>query len=163
MTQEEATLDAAPTIGTDTYDIVDGRYVIKDSVKKEFRENYEEAAGKYYLNLEFFVDWTIVQKYQPLSERTEAKEENGKFVIYDSKTVDAAEDAAIGSSMQEIKEQIEHYYHNAEIEILTSASLESCIQKYYETIAEMEKLGLKEWEAYESMQYDKAKKKLNIL
>ena len=138
MTQEEATLDAAPTIGTDTYDIVDGRYVIKDSVKKEFRENYEEAAGKYYLNLEFFVDWTIVQKYQPLSERTEAKEENGKFVIYDSKTVDAAEDAAIGSSMQEIKEQNEHYYHNAEIEILTSASLESCTQKYYETIAEME-------------------------
>ena len=61
-----------------------------------------------------------------------------KLVIYDSKTVDAAEDAAIGSSMQEIKEQIEHYYHNAEIEILTSASLESCTQKYYETIAEME-------------------------
>ncbi len=163
MTQEEATLDAAPTIGTGTYDIVDGHYVMKDSVRQEFRTDYEEAAGKYYLNMEFFVDWTIVQKYQPLSERTEAKEGNEKFVIYDSKTVDAAEDAGIGNSMQETKDQIEKYYHNAEIEILTSDSLESCTQKYYETIAQMEKMGLKEWEEYESQQYDEAKKRLEVL
>lgn len=163
MSQEEATLDAAPTIGTDTYDIVDGCYVIKDSVKQEFQENYEKAAEKYYLNIEFFVDWTIVQKYQPSSERTEAKDQYNKFVIYDSKAVNAAEDVATDSPMQELKEQIENFYNSAEIEILTSDSLESCTQKYYETIARMEEMGLEEWEAYESQQYYEAKKKLNVL
>ncbi|HBI59786.1 MAG TPA: hypothetical protein DDY31_01020 [Lachnospiraceae bacterium] len=157
MTQEEATLDAAPTIGTDTYDIVDGCFVLKDSVKLEFQENYEKAAEKYYLNLEFFVDWTIVQKYQPPSERTEAKAPYNKFVIYDSKPVDAAEDVSTDSSIQEIKEKIENVYNSAEIEILTSSSMEECTQKYYKAIARMEKMGLEEWEAYERQQYDKAK------
>lgn len=160
MTQEEATLDAAPTIGTDTYDIVDGHFAIRDSVKQEFRENYEKAAEKYYLNLEFFVDWTIVQKYQPTSERTEANERYNNFVIYDSKAVNAAEDVSTDNPMQARKEQIENFYNSAEIEILTSDSLKECTQKYYKTIAQMEKLGLEEWEAYESRQYDKAKEKL---
>lgn len=160
MTQEEATLDAAPTIGTDTYDIVDGRCIIRDAVKREFKEDYEKAAEKYYLNMEFFVDWTIVQKYQPSSERTETKDGYDKFVIYDSKAVNAAEDFGTDSSMQEIKEQIENFYNRAEIEILTSDSAESCTQRYYETIAQMEKKGLKEWEAYESRQYEKAKERL---
>ncbi len=163
MTQEEATLDAAPTIGTDTYDIVNGHYVIRDSVKQEFRENYEKAAQKYYLNIEFFVDWTIVQKYQPVSERTEANEEYNNFVIYDSKAVDAAEDVNTDSPMQEIKEDIESFYNNAEIEILTSNSLENCTKKYYETIARMEEMGLEEWEAYEMRQYYEAKKKLGTV
>ncbi len=163
MTQEEATLDAAPTIGTDTYDIVDGCFVIKDSVKKEFQENYERAAEKYYSNLEFFVDWTIVQKYQPSSERTEAKGSYNKFAIYDSKAVNAAEDVSTDSPMQEIKEQIESFYNSAEIEILISDSLESCTQKYYETITRMEEMGLGEWETYESQQYYEAKKKRSIL
>ena len=160
MTQEEATLDAAPTIGTDTYDIVDGHFAIRDSVKQEFRENYEKAAEKYYLNLEFFVDWTIVQKYQPTSERTEANERYNNFVIYDSKAVNAAEDVSTDNPMQARKEQIENFYNSAEIEVLTSDSLKDCTQKYYKTIAQMEKLGLEEWEAYESRQYDKAKEKL---
>lgn len=163
MTQEEATLDAAPTIGTETYDIVDGCYVMKDSVKREFEENYENAAAKYFLNIEFFVDWTIVQKYQPASERTDAKGQHRKFVIYDSKATEAAESVGEDSRMQEIKERIDSFYNSAEIEILTADSLEACTRKYQEAIAQMEKMGLKELEAYESRQYQEAKKKLDRL
>ncbi len=160
MTTEEATLDAAPTIGTETYDMVDGRYVMRDSVQQEFEENYEKAAEKYYLNIEFFVDWTIVQKYQPVSERTDSKGQAGNYIIYDSKPVEAAETVEEDSRIQEIKEEIESFYSGAEIEILTADSLESCMKKYQETIARMEQMGLKELEAYESQQYQEAKKKL---
>lgn len=160
MTKEEATLDAAPTIGTDTYDIVDGHYRIKDMVKQEFEENYEKASLKYFLNIEFFVDWTIVQKYQPAGERTDSKDQAGKYIIYDSKAVEAAESVEEDSRIQEIKEEIESFYSNAEIEILTADSVESCLGKYQETMDRMEQMGLKELEAYESRQYQKAKEKL---
>ncbi len=64
------------------------------------------------------------------------------------------------SRIQEIKEEIESFYSGAEIEILTADSLESCVKEYQETIARMEQMGLKELEAYESQQYQEAKKKL---
>lgn len=163
MTQEEATLDAAPSIGTETYDIVDGHYVIRDSVKQEFEEDYEKAAGKYYPNLEFFVDWTIVQKYQPPSEMQAFKEQYGGCKIYDSKAADAAVSVGTDRQMQALKERIENYYNSAEIEILTADSLEDCTQKYREAIAHMEKLGLKELETFEARQYRNAKKKLGRL
>ena len=97
------------------------------------------------------------------SERTEAKGSYNKFAIYDSKAVNAAEDVSTDSPMQEIKEQIESFYNSAEIEILISDSLESCTQKYYETITRMEEMGLGEWETYESQQYYEAKEKRSIL
>lgn len=163
MTQEEATLDAAPSIGAETYDIVDGNYVIKDSVKQEFEENYEKAAVKYFPNLEFFVDWTIVQKYQPSSERRAFTEQYKGCNIYDSKAVDAASSVGTDSAMQKLKEEIEDYYSNAEIEILTADSEEECVQKYREAITQMEAMGLKEMEMFESKQYHKAKEKLNSM
>ncbi len=160
MTKEEATLDAAPSIGTETYDIVGDSYVLRDSVRKEFEEDYEQAAEKYYLNLEFFVDWTIVQKYQPPSEREDFRKQYKGCKIYDSKAVDAAVSVSSNNEMQLLKEKIDNYYENAEIDILTSDSLEQCTQKYQETIQQMEKMGLKELEAYEIRQYQAAKQKM---
>ncbi len=160
MTKEEATLDAAPSIGTGTYDIVDGKYVMRDSVKKEFEENYGQAAEKYYLNLEFFVDWTIVQKYQPPSEREDFRKQYKGCRIYDSKAVDAAAFVASDNEMQMLKEKLESYYNSAEIDILTSDSLGSCTQKYQETISQMEEMGLKELEAYEGRRYQAAKQRM---
>lgn len=160
MTQEEATLDAAPAIGAETYEIVDGSCVRKESVEQEFEEDYEKAAEKYFLNVEFFVDWTIVQKYQPHSERLNSIRQYSGCDIYDSKAVDAALAAGTDEDMQEIKEKIENYYRTAELEILTSPSMEQCTQKYYETIAKLEKMGLKELEACESRQYQQAKDRI---
>lgn len=160
MTQEEATLDAAPSIGTETYDIVDHGYVMRESVQEEFAEDYQKAAEKYYLNLEFFVDWTVVQKYQPASERRDFREQYRNCRIYDSKAVDAAVSVGTDNEMQLLREKIERFYNSAEIEILTSESEESCIQKYQETIRQMEKLGLKKLEAFEKQQYEQAKKKI---
>lgn len=161
MTQEEATLDAAPSIGTETYDIVDNSYVMRESVKEEFADNYQKAAEKYYLNLEFFVDWTVVQKYQPPSERRDFREQYRNCRIYDSKATDAAVSVGTDSEMQELREKIESFYERAEIEILTSESEESCTQKYHETIRQMEKMGLKKLEAFEKQQYEAAKRKVS--
>jgi putative aldouronate transport system substrate-binding protein len=157
MTQEEATLDAAPGIGAGTYEIVDGIYKRKESVEKEFAEDYEAAAEKYYLNLEFFVDWTIVQKYQPASDRLAYQRQYGGCDIYDSKAVEAAQAVGADEDMQELKEKIDAFYDTAEVEILTSESEEICAQNYQETIEKMEAMGLEELEAYESRQYRQAK------
>lgn len=161
MTQEEATLDAAPSVGTETYDIVDGHYMIRDSVKQEFEENYQKAAEKYFLNLEFFVDWTIVQKYQPLSEKQAFKEQYRGCSIYDSKAADAAVSVGTDRRMQELKEKIENFYRGAEIEILTADSREECALEYQNAIAYMEKLGLADLEHFERQQYQEAKRKLS--
>lgn len=160
MVSEEATLDAAPAIGADTWELIDQRCVRKESVRREFEENYEKASEKYFMNLEFFVDWTIIQRYQTRQERQNAKKEYIGCEIYDSKAADAAAAVSADSGMLEIKEKVENFYRNAEIEILTCGSQEECASKYQEALKEMERLGLKELEAYESTQYQKAKEKI---
>ncbi len=157
MTEEEATLDAAPSIGTETYDIVDNSYVIRESVKQEFAKDYQKASEKYYLNLEFFVDWTIVQKHQPPTERRDFLQQYQNCKIYDSKAVDAASTVDADSGLQDLKEKIDSFYSSAEIEILTSDSRESCTRKYQETIEKMERMGLGDLEAYERQKYQQAK------
>jgi len=160
MTSEEGTLDAAPEIGAQTYDIVDGQQVTKESVKKEFEEDYATAAAKYYLNVEFFVDWTIVQKYQPASEREDYLKQYEGCNIYDSKAADAALSVEGDREMAVLKQQIEDYYKQAEVEILISKTPEECIKKYEETISRLEALGLSKLETYQKEQYQKAKKRL---
>ncbi len=160
MTREEATLDAAPSIGTGTYDIVGDGYVLRDSVRQEFEEDYQKAAEKYYLNLEFFVDWTVVQKYQPPAERRDFQEQYKGCRIYDSKATDAAASVGMDSEMQKVRDRIEGFYAGEEIGILTSGSAEECAQRYQEAIARMEEMGLKELEAYERKQYRAAKEKI---
>lgn len=161
MTSDEGILDAAPEIGADTYEIVDGVCVRKEEVQQEFIENYEKAAEKYYMNLEFFVDWTVVQKYQSKKERRIFNEQYKDSNIYDSKARDAAMTIDSSSPMAETKERIDAYYRAAEIKILTSESEKECLQLYEETIAAMEKMGLTELEAYERAQYQAAKDKLS--
>lgn len=162
MTEDEAILDAAPEIGAETYDIIDGRCVRRADVKQEFLENYEKAASKYYMNLEFFVDWTVIQKYQPKRERAIFESQYEGCQIFDSKALDAAYTIDSSSPMAEIKERIDAYYQNAEVVILTSESEEQCRQRYEETIAVMEEIGLCELEEYERMQYQSAKERMYV-
>ncbi len=160
MTTEEATLDAAPGVGAETYDIVDGERVMRESVMQEFKEDYAAAASKYYPNLEFFVDWTIVQKYQPRSEYTDFLKQYAGCNIYDSKAVDAAVIFNGNHAIAEMKTGIDEYYSKAEVEILTSSSEEECRSKYEETLAEMDRLGLWKLEIFEKEQYQKAKERM---
>ena len=160
MTSEEGTLLAAPGVGADTYDIVDGIRITKESVAKEFEEDYAKAAAKYYPNLEFFVDWTIVQKYQPKEDRQTFLEQYQDCQVYDSKAVDAAIVIDGNRAMSTMKQQIDEYYARAEVEILTAKSKEECDKKYEDTIRQMDELGLEKLERFEKEQYQQAKKKL---
>lgn len=162
MTSEEGTLDAAPAIGAGTYDVVNGQTVMKEEVVKEFEADYAKAAEKYYMNLEFFVDWTIVQKYQAPEERLNHMNQYKGCIIYDSKAADAAVIVDGSHELAEVKQAIEEHYKRAEVEILISKSKEECIQKYEETIKEMESMGLLELEALEKEQYKEAKKKAGL-
>ncbi len=163
MTGEEATLDAAPLIGAETYKIKNGRRVMKESVRQEFEEDYGQAAEKYFLDLEFFVDWTIVQKYQSNEERMMFRKQYKDCNIYDSKAADAAYIVNSSNKMFDIKVKTEAYYNNAEVDILTSNSMEQCTKKYNQVIEAMEGMGLKELEAYEQGQYQRAKEKMAVI
>ncbi len=158
MTRDEATLDAF--YGTGTYDIVDGVYKKSIAVDQEFQDDYEQAAKRYLMNLEFFIDWTVIQKYLPKSEWRTFCSQYADCEIYDSKAWDAAKEIKSGSPLFETKQLIEEYYRGAEIKILTSASEEECIQRYEEAIRKMDELGLRELEAYEQQQYQEAKRRL---
>lgn len=160
MTSDEGTLIAAPGVGAETYDIIDGVRVTKESVTKEFEEDYAAAAAKYYPNLEFFVDWTVVQKYQPKAEKITFFNQYKDCNIYDSKAADAAIVIDGNRAMSEMKQQIDAYYQKAEVEILTSSSPEECRRKYEETIRGMDALGLRKLETFEKEQYQKAKARL---
>ncbi len=160
MTTDEGTLNAAPEIGAGTYDIIDGICVRKPEVEQEFAEDYEKASEKYYLNLEFFVDWTVIQKYQGRQERIAVERQLQGCNVYDSKALDAAKYIDESNPLAETKEKIEAYYKKAEVEILTSESAQMCRQRYEETIAVMESMGLSDLEAYEKRQYQEAKEKL---
>lgn len=160
MTSDEGTLLAAPGVGAETYDIIDGVRVMKESVTEEFEEDYAAAAAKYYPNLEFFVDWTIVQKYQPKEERIIFLNQYKGCDIYESKAADAALVIDGNRAMSELKQQIDEYYAQAEVEILTAESEEECRQKYEETLREMDALGLQKLELFEKEQYKKAKARL---
>ncbi|MBO5303380.1 MAG: hypothetical protein J6A92_04965 [Lachnospiraceae bacterium] len=160
MTSDEGTLNAAPGIGAETYEIVDGKLVMKDSVIKEYETDYAKATAKYYPNLEFFVDWTIVQKYQSKEEKEAHLQQYEGCNIYDSKAADAAVVIDGNRAMAEMKAQIDAFYAQAEVEILTAESKEACIKKYEETIAQMDKMGLRKLEVYEKEQYRKAKERL---
>lgn len=160
MVSDAGTLNAAPGIGAQTYDIVDGKLVMKESVVKEYENDYQKAMAKYYPNLEFFVDWTIVQKYQSTEEKEAHLQQYEGCNIYDSKASDAAMMIDGNRAMSEMKAQIDAYYEQAEVEIITSKSAEECVQKYEETLAEMDRLGLRKLETYEKELYQKAKARL---
>lgn len=167
MTQEESTLNAAPQIGADTYDLVDGKMVRKASVVKEFEKDYQSAESKYLMNVEFFVDWTIIQKYtgnNPQTiweEQTIAIEQDDRIQVYDSKAFQAINTEG-GSDLAALKATIDAYYDTAEKQIIMAASEEECERLYYETIKTMESMGLVELEQYENMKFKEAKEKLGI-
>lgn len=158
MTGDEAMLDEY--MGAGTYEIVDGVCVRTKKAEQEFRDNYERAARRYLMNLEFFVDWTVVQKYLPERDRQTFYHQYSDCEIYDSKAWDAAMEIKSDNSLFETKQLIDEFYREAEVKILTSASEEECIQRYEETIRQMDELGLRELEAYEQQQYLEARERL---
>lgn len=167
MTQEEQTLNAGPSIGANTYDIVEGKMVRKDSVIEAFETDYASASAKYLMNIEFFVDWTIIQKYtgeEPQTiweEQVLQIEKDDRTHIYDSKTFDAVAPIG-GSDLAATKAAIDSYYDTAEKTIIMADSEDECELLYNETIKIMEKMGWNDVETYENKKFQEAKTKLGI-
>lgn len=167
MTQEEQTLNAGPAVGADTYDLVDGKMVRKQAVIEAFERDYSAAAAKYLMNIEFFVDWTIIQKYTSdvpqtiWEEQVLQIERDERTNIYDSKTFGAIAPIG-GSDLAATKAAIDAYYDTAEKAIIMAETKEECERLYYETIKTMEDSGWKEVEAYENEKFQEAKTKLGI-
>lgn len=167
MTQEEHTLNAGPAVGADTYDLVDGKMVRKQAVIEAFERDYSAAAAKYLMNIEFFVDWTIIQKYtgdvpQTIWEEQVLQiERDERTNIYDSKTFGAIAPIG-GSDLAAAKAAIDAYYDTAEKAIIMAENEEECERLYVEVIKTMESSGWKDVEAYENKKFQEAKAKLGI-
>lgn len=167
MTQEEATLDAGPAIGADTYDIADGKMVRKPKVIEAFEKDYQAAKSKYFMNVEFFVDWTIIQKYTSDEPQTiwEAQalvmEKDSRITVYDSKTFQSISPDG-GTDLAALRANLEAYYDTAEKQIIMAPSEEDCERVYYEVIKTMEDMGWAELERYQNEKYQDAKEKLGV-
>lgn len=167
MTQEEATLDAAPAIGAETYDIIDGKMVRRERVIEAFENDYQAAQARYLMNVEFFVDWTIVQRYTSDDPQTiwEAQaleiERDERIYVYDSKTFQSISPEG-GTDLAALKANLDSYYDIAEKQIIMAESEEECERIYFDVIAEMESMGWAQLEEFENMRFQEAKAKLGI-
>jgi putative aldouronate transport system substrate-binding protein len=167
MSQEESTLDAAPDIGADTYDLINGKMVRKQKAIDAFESDFQTAKSKYLMNVEFFVDWTIIQKYTgdtPATiweEQTMQIEKDKRIHVYDSKTFQAIIPEG-GSDLAALKASLDAYYDMAEKQIIMASSEEECEAQYRQVIQTMENMGWAALEEYENNKFNEAKAKLGI-
>ena len=164
LTTDEMTLDAQ--YGTDAYDIVDGKVVLRPDVQEELANNYETAAAKYYLNLSFMVDWSIIQKYQPDPE-TILDEDELKMNTDDSVTIiddkcftDILPEA--NSDLAATKTKLDEYWNQMEPQIIMAPSEEECIALYEQTIATLDSMGMTDLDEYSNQRFQENKARLGL-
>lgn len=164
LSQEEMVLD--DQYGTDTYDIVDGKVKKRPETTKEFEENFQAATSKYKLDIGYFEDWTITQKYYPAPETVYEQdqydmERDPNLTIYDDKCfADVNPDG--GTELASVKERIDAYWKQAQPKIIMAASAEDCKKEYELAIQEMDTLGMKDLDTYMNERFQENKKRLGI-
>lgn len=164
LSQDEMALDNE--LGTESYDIVNGRAVKRPEVTKEFEDDFQAAWSKYKLDISFFEDFTIVQKYYPEPETVYEKdqyemERDENLDIYDDKCF-ADVNPEGGTELASVASRIDAYWAQALPRIVMAESAEKCVEEYNTAISEMDKLGMQELDEYKNERFQENKAKLGI-
>jgi putative aldouronate transport system substrate-binding protein len=166
MTSEKTTLDQ--WYGFDTYDIINGKVVRKPEVEKEFEQNYQAAYAKYNLNIEYFVDWTIIQKYTGFNpdavyyDIDHYNQEHDKSItMYDNKalTFVAPED---GSDLSVIDLRVEDFWKQQMPRMIMAKNTEECTRIYRESLALADSIGMKTVDDYQNQKFQENKRRLGV-
>lgn len=167
MTDEMNTLSA--NMGYGAFDIIDGIAVMKPEVEAEYSENWDAANAKYNLNVEYFVDWTIVQKYTGKPDDSEKyfvidhynQEHDPNIIVYDSKAFMDVEPEA-GSDIALLQISIGDIWGAAYPEMVMADSEEEAVNIYNETIMKMDEAGLTLIDEYKNGRFLENKQKLKL-
>jgi putative aldouronate transport system substrate-binding protein len=164
MTSEKATLDSY--FFYDAYDIIDGKVVQKPSIAKELEENYTAAAAKYNMNVDFFVDWTIIEKYTGLDADAPYydvdhynQEHDRTITLYDNKAF-AYVNPDDGTELAVTRIKIDDYWNKTWPRMVMAKNADECKRMYNEAIAQADSMGMKDLDAYQNGQFRKNKTKL---
>jgi putative aldouronate transport system substrate-binding protein len=166
MTSEKTTLDQ--WYGFDAYDIINGKIVRKPEVEKEFAQNYQAAYAKYNLNVEYFVDWTIIQKYTALSPGSlyydvdyYNQEHDRSLIMYDNKalTFVTPED---GSDLSVIDLRVEDFWKQEMPGMIMARNAEECTRIYRESLIRADSIGMKTVDDYQNQKFQENKKRLGV-
>jgi putative aldouronate transport system substrate-binding protein len=166
MTSEKATLDQ--WYGYGTYDIVNGKVVRKPEKEKEYEENYQAAYAKYNLNIEYFVDWTIIEKYTGFNPHAlyydidhYNQEHDRSITMYDNKafTFVAPED---GSDLSVMDLRVEDYWKQQIPKMIMAKNSDECARIYRDSLAQADSLGMKAVDDYQNQRFIENKKRLGV-
>jgi putative aldouronate transport system substrate-binding protein len=166
MTSEKTTLDQ--WYGFGAYNIIDGKVIRKPEVEKEFEQNYQAAYAKYNLNIEYFVDWTIIEKYSALNPDAlyydidhYNQEHDLSITMYDNKalTFVAPED---GSDLSVIDLRVEDFWKQQMPKMIMAKSAEECTRIYRESLIRADSIGMKTVDTYQNQKFQENKKRLGV-
>jgi putative aldouronate transport system substrate-binding protein len=171
MTSVEATLNTY-AMGYEGWDLVDGKIVARPEVVQEFADNNEAANAKHNMNIGYFVDYTVMQAHSAFDPGSAWYTQDDWWiqhepytlplpVVYDDKCITSTIPEA-GTQEAIIKGAIDDYWIQSLPKIIMASSQEECTKIYNDTIAEMERMGLKDLEAYQNERFQENKAKLGI-
>jgi putative aldouronate transport system substrate-binding protein len=169
MTSEDATI--AAYYGTNGYDIIDGLIVQKPEVKQAYADNYQTADAKYNMQIQFFVDWTIIEKYQGWepdapyydNDHYNANHEmvylDGSLTMYDNKafTFVLPDD---GTDLSIMRVRVEDYWEQQEPKMIMASSAAECSRIYQESITRADEIGMKDVDTFQNTKFQDNKKRL---
>lgn len=154
--------------GYDGYDLINGKAMQKPAVKGEYAANYEVANAKYNMDVGWFIDWTIVQKYRTIDPEAHYydtdhinQEMDDSITMYDNKAF-AFVNPDDGTDLAVARVKIDDYWDQQYPKMVMAPTAAECTRLFRETLAQMETIGLKDLEAYRNAEFKKNKQKLGV-
>lgn len=165
LSQKEAIFNA--NYGMDGYTIEDGKIILNPERLKLQAENPTEYNAKYGDGIGWLTDYTFIQGAfdfeddKVWGEDVKARTRDPQVTIYDDKCfANVAPEG--GSEEAAILARINEYKTQALGRVITASSAEQCETLYKEALAEMDKLGLTQLEAYQNTLFQQNKAKLGL-
>ncbi|MEG0049843.1 MAG: extracellular solute-binding protein [Clostridia bacterium] len=166
LTSDVSTLNV--NYGTNVYDIVDGKMVMKPEVQAEFDADPTLARAKYVFDFAYLADWTIIQKYWPDPVTTneveldiQKAEMEKDLRIYDNKCF-VALDPDAGTDLAAKWTIIDDQWKQQLPQMIMAPTAEECEAMWKSTLEEIDKLGFPEIEAYRQKKFDMNKARLGL-
>jgi len=165
LSSEEITLDEE--YGADCWEIVDGVLRRTEEKQAEYLADYDAYTSKYDMNVNYFEDWTIIQRYENKNpdeifakddmEYTLAYRDN----VFDTKCFTNTTPEA-GSDEETIQTNVNNFWGQAWRQMVMASGEAECEELYYEAMEEMNAMGFEDLLAYYNKRFQENKEKLGI-
>jgi putative aldouronate transport system substrate-binding protein len=166
MTSEEESI--AAYYGTNAFDIINGAIVQKPEVVQAFADNYQAARARYIMDIQFFVDWTIIQRYtRPAPDAAwydidhYNQEHDTSVIIYDNKAfVWVIPDE--GTDLDVTRVRIDDFWAQQEPIIIMARNADEVRRLYQEAITQADAIGMRTLDEFQDQMFQGHKRRLGV-